>query len=262
MNILTYDGTINNGTDGLQAKNGPVTVFVTSGTSDIHASSTAPNTLLELIDDTKKIQNDIIGFNSVTQSTNKFTFAGESYEGTLVFEVINGKSNVVTPEKVFIPFSKKALFESLSFRRTYMIVSDDVVDDKKYQTYKQQLIGNVIGNDALLGSGAKNIEQVFDEYWIGVARPLFIEENNITKSFIDNLEKTNLKNYLVYTPFEKKQRNFTFTTENSADQNKKTSQENMIKGLSNTTNQNTNINTWNDINNNGTGAFISKTKLN
>jgi len=262
LNILTYDGTINNGTDGLQAKNGPVTVFVTSGTSDIHASSTAPNTLLELIDDTKKIQNDIIGFNSVTQSTNKFTFAGESYEGTLVFEVINGKSNVVTPEKVFIPFSKKALFESLSFRRTYMIVSDDVVDDKKYQTYKQQLIGNVIGNDALLGSGAKNIEQVFDEYWIGVARPLFIEENNITKSFIDNLEKTNLKNYLVYTPFEKKQRNFTFTTENSADQNKKTSQENMIKGLSNTTNQNTNINTWNDINNNGTGAFISKTKLN
>ena len=36
----------------------------------------------------------------------------------------------------------------------------------------------------------------------------------------------------------------------------------MIKGLANTTNQNTNVLTWNDTNNNATGAFISKTKLN
>ena len=36
----------------------------------------------------------------------------------------------------------------------------------------------------------------------------------------------------------------------------------MIKGLANTTNQNTNVLTWNDTNGNATGAFISKTKLN
>ena len=42
----------------------------------------------------------------------------------------------------------------------------------------------------------------------------------------------------------------------------KKSQENMIKGLANTTNQNTNVLTWNDLNGNSTGAYISKAKLN
>ena len=54
----------------------------------------------------------------------------------------------------------------------------------------------------------------------------------------------------------------TFTTENLLDDTKKKSQENMIKGLGNTTNQNTNILTWNDLNNNVDGAYISKAKLN
>ena len=79
---------------------------------------------------------------------------------------------------------------------------------------------------------------------------------------MDNLEKNGLKNYLVYTPFSKKDREFTFTTENPSTTDKKKSQENMIKGLANTTNQNTNVLTWNDTNGNATGAFISKAKLN
>jgi hypothetical protein len=36
----------------------------------------------------------------------------------------------------------------------------------------------------------------------------------------------------------------------------------MIKGLGNTTNQNTNVLTWNDDDGNTTGALISKAKLN
>jgi hypothetical protein len=71
-----------------------------------------------------------------------------------------------------------------------------------------------------------------------------------------------LKDYLIYTPFDIKQRNLTFTTENLLEDTKKKSQENMIKGLGNTTNQNTNILTWNDLNNNVDGAYISKAKLN
>jgi hypothetical protein len=89
-----------------------------------------------------------------------------------------------------------------------------------------------------------------------------LEENNITKSFIENLEKNDLKDYLIYTPFDIKQRNLTFTTENLLEDTKKKSQENMIKGLGNTTNQNTNVLTWNDLNNNTIGAYISKAKLN
>ena len=88
-------------------------------------------------------------------------------------------------------------------------------------------------------------------------------ENNITKSFIDNLEKTKLKTFLVYTPFDnKKTREFTYTTENTAVAAKKTSQENMIKGLGASSNQNTNNNNWNSETGNSTGAYISKAKLN
>jgi hypothetical protein len=266
LNILTFDRISGTGTDGFQAKNGPVTVYTTLGTEDVHPTSTASDTLLELVDDAKKISQDIIAFNAVIQSPSKFTYAGTGteYQGTLVFELENGKSKAVTTEQVFLPFSVNPLFANgnYSFRRVYMILSDDIVDDKKYETFKQQLIGNVLNNKTLLGNGSINLEKIFDDYWILKAKPVFLEENNITKSFIDNLEKTSLKNFLVYTPFDKKTRDFTFTTEDSGDESKKPSQENMIKGLADTTNQNTNINTWNDLGDNATGAFISKAKLN
>ena len=71
-----------------------------------------------------------------------------------------------------------------------------------------------------------------------------------------------MKDYLIYTPFNNtSQRNFTFTSVTSGSTIQ--SQESMIKGLANTTNQNTNVRTWND--NGGAGflnAYISKAKLN
>ena len=144
-----------------------------------------------------------------------------------------------------------------------MIISDDVLDDKKYQTFKNAMIGNILGNKSIIGNGFDDIEKVFDDYWLTIAKPVFLEENNITKSFIDNLEKNKLKNFLVYTPFDgKKTREFTYTTESNAVAANKTSQQNMIKGLGATSNQNTNNNTWNDTNGNSSGAFISKAKLN
>ena len=263
VNIVTYKGTtFDSGTDGFQTNNGPVTTYVTLGTSRVTKGSTAANTLIELVDDVKKIQQDIAGFNQVIFSNSKFSFNSTEYEGILVYQVDNGKSKAVTTQQVFLPFSRNANFENNVFRRVYMIVSDDVVDDKKYQTFKQQIIGNVIGNQTVIGNGSADIEAAFNLYWEKTAKPAFLEENNISKSFVDNLEKNGLKNYLVYTPFSKKDREFTFTTENPSTTDKKKSQENMIKGLANTTNQNTNVLTWNDTNGNATGAFISKAKLN
>ena len=263
VNIITYKGTtFDSGTDGFQTNNGPVTTYVTLGTSRVTKGSTATNTLNELVDDVKKIQQDIAGFNQVISSNSKFSFNSTEYEGIFVFQVDNGKSKAVTTQQVFLPFSRNANFENNVFRRVYMIVSDDVVDDKKYQTFKQQIIGNVIGNQTVIGNGSAEIEAMFNLYWEKTAKPAFLEENNISKSFVDNLEKNGLKNYLVYTPFSKKDREFTFTTENPSTTDKKKSQENMIKGLANTTNQNTNVLTWNDTNGNSTGAFISKAKLN
>jgi len=266
LNLITFNATTETtGTDGLQAKNGPVTIYTTIGTDGVAKSSTATNTLLELVDDAKKIQKDIGDYNGIIFGNNKFIYPGNNteYEGTLVFETTNGKSREVTTQSVFKPFSTRPQFEDFSFRRVYMIISDDITDNKKFETFKQQMIGNILTNTALLGSTTpKEVEDAFDEYWGKIALPAFLEENNITKSFIEHLEKNNLKNYLIYTPFDKKQREFTFTTENPASSEKKKSQENMIKGLANTTNQNTNINTWNDTNGNSTGAYISKAKLN
>ena len=269
LNTILFDpGTSDNGTDGLQSNNGPVTIYITSGTNEVHQTSNSPNTYLELFEDTTIIRADIAAFNQIIQNNKKFIYPGDNkqYEGILVFEVVNGKSDKVTVQQVFIPFSTSVLFddkvENYPFRRVYMIISDDVVDDKKYETFKQQLIGNILGNQALLGNGSVDIEAIFDTYWLRIARPVFLEENNITKSFIENLEKNDLKDYLIYTPFDIKQRNLTFTTENLLDDTKKKSQENMIKGLGNTTNQNTNVLTWNDLNNNVDGAYISKAKLN
>jgi hypothetical protein len=265
LNTILYDPLNDNtGTDGLQAKNGPVLIYVTSGTPDIHASTTgATDTFLELEADTLKIQEDIQVFNVIIQATKTFSYNGTSYEGVLAPEIIDGKSDSVSVQRVFNPFSKNSLFDDDSFRRVYMIVSEDVVDDKKYETFKQQMIGNILSNKSLVGI-TPDLEKIFDSYWISITKPVFIEENNITKSFIDNLEKNDLKDYLIYTPFDSnKQRNFTFTTEDTDGPGQISSKESLIKGLANTTNQNTNTMTWNDVNGKDLpGTYISKAKLN
>jgi len=266
VNLIAFDGVPNTGTDGLQGKTGNVKVYVTLGTTKVATSSNVTNTLQELVQDIKKVQTNIGEFNEAIWSNTKFIYDKIEYEGKLVFQTNDGVSKEVTVEQVFLPFSTNPSFsnnvENYPFRREYMIMSEDVLDEKKYETFKKALIGNIIGNASIIGKGSDNIEAVFDAYWQQTAKPIFLSENNITKAFIENMEKTKLKNFLVYTPFDKKERVFTYTIENTAAAQVKTSQQNMIKGLGATTNQNTNNNTWNDINGNSTGAYISKAKLN
>lgn len=77
------------------------------------------------------------------------------------------------------------------------------------------------------------------------------------------MEKDKLKKYLIYTPFDTKKRVFTYNSQPVSNVASKTSQENLIKGLGATGNQNTNKLTWNDANGTaGFGSFISKAKLN
>lgn len=265
VNLITFNGVTNTGTDGLQGSTGNAKIYVTSGTTKVSTTSTATDTLTELIDDVKKIQTNIKEFNEIIWAENEFNYGatGEKYTGTLVFETQkDGVSKKITTEQVFIPFSKNSLFDKQSFKQEYMILSDDVLDDKKYQTFKTAIIGNIIGNKSIIGKGADNISAVFDAYWLTVAKPVFSEENNISKSFVESLEKNKLKNFLIYTPFSSKERVFTYTIENTANNTIKESEKNMIKSLGATTNQNTNNNTWNDLNGNVPGAYISKAKLN
>jgi len=141
----------------------------------------------------------------------------------------------------------------------YMIVSNDVIDNNKYQTFKTALIGNIINNPTLFGTGGNtNLDEVFDAYWIKIAKPLFAEENSITGEFLGYMEKNKLKDFLVFTPFPAKKRLFTFTTEGANTQG----QQLLIKGLGATSNQNTNNQTWDDESTSVTDVFISKAKLN
>jgi hypothetical protein len=139
-----------------------------------------------------------------------------------------------------------------------MIVSDDVTDATKYATFKTALINNVINNPDLKGKGKNDtLDTKFDEYWDKKAKLAFVNENNITKAFIDDMEKNKLTTFLKYSPFTlKKKRTFTYTTEGANTD----SQQQLIKGLGSTTNQNTNNKTWNTQS--PTDVFISKAKLN
>jgi hypothetical protein len=266
-NIVTFESKAGNGTDGFQASNGNVTIYRTIGTSEVDTSSQPKpaNTWVEMVQDYQKIQNDIKIFNGIIWKSNTYvnTQDGKTYNGYLVFETANGLpvSKTVDSTTIFTPFSKNRLFETnLEFRKQYMIVSDDVLDDKKYTSFKQAIIGNTIGNQAIIGDGKTNIEEVFDAYWLTRAKPLFTEENNLTKNFIENLEKNDLKNFIKYTPFPSKKRILTFTTESVADNPaEEENQKSMVKNLAAQTNSNNDVNTWN---NDTGGAYISKAKLN
>jgi hypothetical protein len=265
INTITYPSVINTGTDGYQQKNGNIISYVTIPTTSVDSnSSPATNTLQELTNDIKKVKTNIDEFNLIVWTANTFDYSvnKEKYSGTLVFQTPYTK---LTTEQVFIPFSRNqtyvklsqgATFENFIFRRVYMIISNDIVDDKKYQTFRTAMIGNIINNPSIIGNKNTELEKQFDYYWNEIAKPLFVEENNITKEFIDDMEKNKLKNFLKYTPFPTKKRLFTYTTENA----NTTAQKELIKGLGATKNKNTNNKTWNDET--STNVYISKAKLN
>ena len=263
-NTIPYykTGNSNTGTDGSQQKNGNVTSFVLIPTTEVDTSSQgATNTLDELTNDIKIIKNAITEFNTVTNAEQSFTYSSVQYTGILVFAT---DYKLPENERIFVPFSKSPLFsgvESTPFRRTYMILSDDVVDDKKYQTFKTAMIGNIINNTGLIGDGwdGTKLSAEFDAYWDKIAKPEFVSENTITKEFITYMEKEKLQNFLKFTPYPSKKRLFEYTTENANSEG----QIALIKGLGATENQNTNNKTWDDGMESPLGdVFISKTKFN
>jgi hypothetical protein len=262
INTITYNlpSNLNTGTDGYQTADGKIISYIISGTTEIDPGSTnVTNTLDELKEDVKKIKSGITEFNTIVWSANTFTSNSKSYTGRLVF----GPEYKFNTKEIFDPFNTDD-FKDLTFRRVYMILSNDVVDSKKYESFKNALIGNIINNTGLIGSGEKDINKIFDEYWLVGSPPnrvsvksLFEKENNTTKEFIDDMEKTKLTKFLKYAPYSlKKKRVFTYTTENA----NTPEQQKLIKGLGWTENQNTKNKTWNDES--PKDVFISKAKLN
>ncbi len=115
------------------------------------------------------------------------------------------------------------------------------------------------------------IQKVIDDYNSmnsnvnSILGKLEIEVNNIANQFatteagITNIlaeEKEKLESFLKYTPFPSKKRIFTYTTEGAGSDG----QVKLIKSLGATQNQNTNNQTWNDVD--GASLFISKVNFN
>jgi hypothetical protein len=253
-NTITYQvpAFADTGTDGFAKKNGQITTYITSGTSDVDTTSGVSSTLTELINDIKKIGENISAFNLATETQISFPYDGETYTGELVFP--NDEIKIKTKD-VFIPF-QETVFEDKSLRRVYMLMSNDVTDSKKYETFRNNLIGNILINTALVGDNGKNLLEAFNNYWDVQTKPNFVRENNITKELIDKKEKGDLVRFLKFDPYTKgKKRVFTYTTENADSDNQIT----LIKGLGQVGNLNTDAKTWNDQILPST--WVSKTKL-
>jgi hypothetical protein len=81
--------------------------------------------------------------NNFSSSTSETTTTNCFCQFKMIFNTIiqvfetanNGISKAVNIESVFNPFSTNPKFASFAFRRAYMVISDDVLDDKKYQTF-------------------------------------------------------------------------------------------------------------------------------
>jgi hypothetical protein len=270
-NIVVYKGdpALEVGTDGFEQDNGLVVIYNTSGTTQVSPTPTsgATNTYQELRFDFLRVREDIQNFQKAAEELTKFTYSVDKneYQGKLVLNVNKkglplGYDYLPSMDDVFVPFSKKSEFQNKTFRRVYMLISDDVTDDKKYEQFKKAIIGNIVKSQIMINNGRDNFEEVFDTYWKNIALPLFKEENSITIEFIDHMEKNKLKDYLNYTPFDKKERMFTFTTKPTNYPDQIEAQTKLIKGLGATKNPSSNFNTWNDV----VGvqrAYTSKIKL-
>jgi hypothetical protein len=259
-NTISYDAVSNLGTDGLQIPNGNTIVYDISGTTEVF-DKTYSNTLTEMSADIDKIQRGLKEFDDICSTGNTFTYNGTSYKGYFLYGDAGEKTDYNTlMSEVFQPFSLDTNFDNLSFRREYMILSDDIVDTKKYETFKNAIIGNIINDRSNIDVTrvGEGISTLFDNYWVKIARPLFISENNITTAYIDSMERDKLKNYIKFTPFPSKPRVLSYTIGESPNKN---NQAQLIQSLGATTNINTSIGSWNDLLG-GSTAYISKVKLN
>ena len=257
--IPVFNPTDTTGTDGLQEKNGNVVIYDITGTDKVYKPTEAENTLIELTNDIKKIGHSITEFYNLIITKNPFKYESKEYNDGIALYGVSTKGTTYDKDlksEVFMPFSTDIDFKNKSFRRMYMILSIEILDDKRYQTFKDAIINNIIKNKDILDSGSQDVVAQFDAYWIGTAKPQFAKENNITTAFFEYLEKDKLKDFMIYTPFVSKDRLLTFEKSTTPT----VSQTTMITGLGRVL-ANTDKNTWNNPDGKPL-VYVSKLKLN
>lgn len=252
-NTVPFVGSVpNTGTDGFQQANGNIIIFDVAGTTDVHPSSTAANTLLELNDDIVKIATDLNVFDEDVTTNFTFTQNGLSYSGLLVQEPTTNLNNFIV--NVFTPFTSEnitftrpndgdqfrnniSFWNNVANKRQYFILSKEATDQPTFETFKTAIIGNIKD----IKEGNTDLSGPFDAYWTQIARPIFGKENEVTNAFINAISQEKLKTFLVYTPFSsEKKRVFTYVKDASPSNTRKI----LIKNLGLKNNTNTDVTTW------------------
>ena len=239
--LLYFDSIPTLGTDGYQRTDGNVVVIDISGTTAVSPSSVGvSNTLDELNSDLGIIVSALTSFENAIESGYTANISGSAYSG--YFATSLGDEKLVK-DQVFEPFTKKDTFwNSESNRRQYFILSQQILDENRYNTFKNAIIGNLRDNaSALANVTFQQVEATFDNYWKGVARPAYFSENAATDAFLTDFQTNVLRNFLNFTPFNlNKERLFTYETLLQPP----SEQVELVKNLGNKNNVDTDVTSW------------------
>ena len=255
-NVLPYfDSDPTLGTDGFQKTNGDAVVLNISGTSSISASSVGvTNTLEELIEDIRIVASALTEFNNTIENQYTANVSGKVYTGYFTTDLPDQDA---VKSQVFEPFTDDTFWDTEANRRQYFILSQQILDENRYNSFKESIIGNLRDNQGVLGNVTfTQVEQTFDNYWKGVARPAYLSENAATSTFLTDFSTNALRNYLNFTPFNlNKERVFTYETilQPPAEQVQ------LIKNLGNKNNIDTNTTSW--TTSVGANVIIGKAQL-
>ena len=249
FNIITYGGTPGvTGTDGYQPKGKDPVVYYTTGTT----------TLASIITDGTTIGTNLNQYLTEIQNFKKFTFEGKEYQDILA---LADSVNTVSVNETFIPITINSDFNNQNFKREYAILSQEITDSKKYESFKNSIIGNILSNTSLLDGNNQNLEKEFDNYWLLKAKPAFEKQNEAATIFLNHMETSVLQNYINFVAVDRsKVREMGYsnvpgnTTEDNVMNNRKTLINSLILPATNTNNK-----TFNDQQG---PIVITKTKFN
>ena len=128
------------------------------------------------------------GFSDTCQIDFETTINGVAYTGMFVTDPL--QTNEVI-QNVFVPFTKDDdWWNENAKRREYALLSKDVIDQKLYEAFENAIIGNIITNKDLVGDGKDDFQNKFRNYWQKDSRRVYSKEDEVTKAWINEFEKS------------------------------------------------------------------------
>jgi hypothetical protein len=248
-NIVTYGNAASplTGSDGYQPKGQNPTVYFLTG-----------DTILQSMEaDGLKIKESLKNYLIALQTTTSFNFEGKGYTNRVVIE----DSNELPKNDTFFPINNlNSKFDIDNFQRQYALLSQEVVDEKKYETFKNEIIASLLSNKSLMEQGNDNLSLEFDKYWITSSKPAFVQQNKAAKEFLKTMESEKLKNYTTYTEVDrKKERTLFYSNDAQGDEEGRIENRKKLINSLILPPTNTNKKTFNDISGD---IVILKTKFN